>query len=75
MAQINYRVTVRIGFNEFHKDFEYEQPALDCFDSIAVSNDTEVEGAMFTLSSDAKVDDVTIRRYAVETRLGDPTRR
>ena len=75
MLKSKYRITVRVGDNEFYKDFEYEKPALDCFDSIASRQDGEVEGDTLTQPSEVKVESVTIRRYEVPVRIGDPNRR
>jgi hypothetical protein len=75
MFQAKYRITVRIGDHEFYKDFDYENPALTCFDSIASTKDEEVVGDTLTQPSEAKVESVTIRRYEVPVRIGDPTRR
>lgn len=74
MVKYNYRVSVRIGFYEFHHDFEYEQPALDCFQSIASTPDVEIVGDAATVPSDASVADITIRRNASRLDIGNPRR-
>jgi hypothetical protein len=69
-----FYVTVRIGFYEFTREFDSEQAAIECFDSIAADNNLEIAGDMLTLPSTAAVDDVTIRRVVLQSRIGDPTR-
>jgi hypothetical protein len=70
-----YRVSVRIGFYEFHCEFAYEKPALDCFESIANTPDVEIVGDAATVGSDASVADVTIRRFPMRLDIGNPHRR
>jgi hypothetical protein len=72
---MHYHVTVRVGFYEFVRVFDDEEMALKCFDSIASTTDTEVEGSIHTSPSSATVDDITIRQVLVDPRIGDPTRK
>jgi len=75
MEKFQYRVTIRVGFYTFHNDFEYEQPALDCFQAISSQPDVEIEGDGGTVAAHANVDDVSIRRYPVRIDVGNPNRR
>lgn len=74
MFRYKYRVSIRIGFNEFHQDFDNEKLALECFESVAHTPDIEIEGDVATVPSDVKVEDVTIRRYPVAADIGNPNR-
>jgi len=72
---ITYGVIIKIGPYEFVKPFMDEQAALDCFDSIAENQNGEITRGSLTVSSNALVDIVTIRRYNDEVdRFTDHSR-